>query len=181
MKNPDSKIFVSNEPAHRYITIPRATNDTSTMAVAGAQNDVLPPVNTRDLTPDYLEALLLRHGNSLADSEDQASPFALLLELLDYAAWDAGLDRDASLTERCTALAAFGRDWSNQFGCTVSEHADGSKRVLWGYGDVYTWCSLGDVLEAVENGNRSPRWYDREWIMVEVNGRWVHKGSLERR
>lgn len=180
MNNQHLKIHASNEPAHRYITVPRTTNDTSAVAGAQAQNDVLPAVDTRDLTPDYLEALLLRHGNSLADSDDETSPFALLLELLDDAAAEADLGGDASLAERCTALAAYGRDWTTRFGCTVHELPDGSELALWGYGGDYTWCSLGDVLEAVENGNQRPRWYDQEWIMVAVDGRWVQKASLER-
>lgn len=174
MNKQNSEIHVSDEIDHRHVTISRTTNEPASM-----QSGIPPIAHSTELSPAHLEALLLKHGNSITDIESEGTPTALLLKLLDYAAWDADLEIEAPLGERCAALAAFGQDWMNQFGCTVYEHPDGSKKVLWGHGDDFTWCSLEHVLDAVENGNKIPHWYDEEWTMVEIDGRWVQRLNLE--
>lgn len=145
MKNHYPENHPSDETTHRHITITRTTNES-----ARVQSEIPPVAHSTELSPAHLEALLLKHGNSITDSESEGTPVALLLKLLDYAGWDADLEIGATLAERCAALAEFGREWTNEFGCKVYEYPDGSKKVLWGFGDNFTWCSLERVLDAVE-------------------------------
>lgn len=72
-------------------------------------------------------------------------------------------------------LANMGRGWMCQFGCTVSQDAEGELNVAWGTGDDFTHCSLGDLIVAADDLD-APDWYESDWILVQDNdGCWTTK------
>jgi hypothetical protein len=62
-----------------------------------------------------------------------------------------------------------GDGWYGAIGVNLVENRDGDRWEEWGYGaDLYTTCTLGDLLASAEGHSTLPKWYDDEWI--EVSG-----------
>lgn len=124
---------------------------------------------------------------ALVEGMDRSTPPAiLLLQIVDDVAHEE--TETGSLSEVCEFIALQGPDWNggseDSIGVRVREHADGSAEVEWGGGDNFTWCSLSHLLDAIDNGNEVPDWYEVEWTEVwEPNNRvdggaWVPRQML---
>ncbi|CAM5403875.1 hypothetical protein [Eoetvoesiella caeni] len=128
-------------------------------------------MNCPKKTIDPLE--LLAHITTCSESEESSAQ-QLLLDLLDAEMSDT---ENGTLIECARILAARGRSYSAEFGVSVHEHTDKSHELAWGFGDAYTWCALGHVLDACEQGPAwYPDWYESDWVMVlNHNDDWVQK------
>lgn len=114
------------------------------------------------------------------------SPAVRLLDIVDEVAREE--TATGTLSEVCAHIAHQGPNWhgggEGSIGVRVREHADSTVTVTWGSGDDYTWCGVGELLQAIDSGNRVPEWHEEGWTQVWTpndgadGGGWVPRQSL---
>jgi hypothetical protein len=117
------------------------------------------------ITPDVATTQLAKRIASLLEANpscDAAHPAGFLAELVQ----EVAQDNDLTTEDAIAHIAQKGTDWmggEGRIGLNVYRLADGSLRVEWKRDDS-TWVALGQLLEAIENDNERPHWFDSDWI-----------------
>lgn len=101
------------------------------------------------------------------DETNQHGPESLLRWLVEH----VEEARQCTEAEACEYIAQRGPGWNGGceggIGVRVREDEDGNRRVQWnGRSDAYCWCELQDVLQAIADGNKTPEWFEEEWVEV---------------
>lgn len=124
---------------------------------------------TKILTPDVQTTQLAQRIASLLDANPNSAsthPAGFLAGLVQEVAEDNEISTEAAIV----FLAEQGTDWmgrEGRIGLNVYRQQDASLRVEWVQQDS-TWVALGQLLEAIENDNEVPSWFDRNWIESDV-------------
>lgn len=115
--------------------------------------------------------------------EYEDGPAALLAELVEYAIREE--TESGTMEEALQFIATEGLNWPGaklgHIGLNVRIFNQQSDEIYckWTSDGDSTWTTLGEVVDAIKNGNKVPNWFDKDWFTVQVMPSvWVTQAQL---
>lgn len=135
--------------------------------------------NAPNITAAELAVLL-----TISD-EFENGPVALLTELVQFVAEEE--TESGTIEEALHYIATEGLGWDGgregNIGLNVRIFSETSDTTYceWTSSGDSTWTRLRDLVDAINNKNEVPDWFDADWFTVQIRpGVWVTQAALRR-